>query len=456
MLILKTKQFFNPQMTFAMMLRLSPPPPHFLVFFFVSVFLAFAGCKRMPIDNIEGSFKPDEAKEWYYGVFKKSSEYLVGVSKVNKLPDWNNPSYRRTGNLEIIEFPLLSEKKSFGLLDKRISESEREDVVRGSLSRVAFIKSFNRIIDVREVNYVPEYNFLRSKGYDISDVTLGKSNLRFSGHIMVKTWAGDIVSTVKYTDGRYNGKLNFYGNRIDAQYKMTGGGGEPCEEICWFEQTCFYIKMGDTWIPTGTCTEWTNTGECWTVDCEDENYPNDCELYGVDCGSSGGSGHNPQNPDGECNMSVQDANNILNNTSGYEGSIISYSLGAQTTVEQKIIQPVNANWQFYSLSILPGFKPEWSARFTGKRYKNNLDEEDWKWEALSYSSFYQSGGILPPCTEAAVSVSSSVVINSSDKRYANAVLSYSVVLSIKCQLNTQFGPPKTGNNLPALFVANNP
>src|SRR5688572_17232388 len=78
----------------------------------ILTFTIIACQKNTSSDALDTVFDSADAKEWYYGTFKKSQEWLNYNAKENgvKSPDWNHGTYQKTGNLEIVEFPLIKVK----------------------------------------------------------------------------------------------------------------------------------------------------------------------------------------------------------------------------------------------------------------------------------------------------------------------------------------------------------
>lgn len=293
------------------MLCTSPPPRIWQLLALVFISFFFTTCKRLPVEyrsDAADKFSLNDAKEWYYGVFKKSAEWKQSAQKGKKLPDWNYGRYRKSGNLEIIEFPLIKNSKTFAVPSGRVTSNERTEIANSSLSRIAFIKIRGQGIVVREVDYIPDLAFLRSRGYDISNVSLGNNINGFSGQIRIKNWKGTFVSSFGLDSGRFTKRLTRIPEKDLLSLVQGRGGGEDCEitEYCDEEMYCTGWFVGDTFIPTGECTPWLPTDDCYyDMECDfgsgnDGIPPDDCELYGVDCDGGGGGGYDdtpPAQPD---------------------------------------------------------------------------------------------------------------------------------------------------------------
>src|SRR5688572_3722693 len=104
------------------------------VCFFI-LLLLLSGCKKTPGEPVASNkFSVASAKEWYYGVFRKSEEYRYwnGAEKGKKSPDWENGTLFKNGRLEIAEFPLIKTKKI--VLAPKSPEAER--IAEASLDRI--------------------------------------------------------------------------------------------------------------------------------------------------------------------------------------------------------------------------------------------------------------------------------------------------------------------------------
>ena len=77
-------------------------------------------------------------KEWYYGVFKKSNEWKGSGGK--QLPYWPKGVYKKVGNLEIVEFPLMKKSKDISIPADGLEDYNKIRIAEASLQRIAFIR----------------------------------------------------------------------------------------------------------------------------------------------------------------------------------------------------------------------------------------------------------------------------------------------------------------------------
>ena len=136
-------------------------------------------------------------------MFKKTDQYNKSVKrKDKKYPDQNNEYYRKIGYVEIIEFPLIKAKKQVSFVNSgKLNSAQAQRVLDASLTRAVFIKMGKDKIYLREIQYIPDYDYLERKGFDISDVDLRKGN-DFSGKVIIKTWDSEVLSMKILSNGK--------------------------------------------------------------------------------------------------------------------------------------------------------------------------------------------------------------------------------------------------------------
>ncbi|HUS00805.1 MAG TPA: glycosyl hydrolase 108 family protein [Chitinophagaceae bacterium] len=254
------------------------------------------------------------AKKWYNEFFKKSAEWASynsarnrtsGEANGKKEPDWEHGSYNKLGNLEIMEFPLFRSSTSFSLPAGSLTDEEKIKLAKASLSRIAFIKNDKNEITVREIDYIPEWQYLQKKNFDISNVMYGKTGEDFTGRIFVKNWNEDILSMSLVENGKITKKGSIKNANDTRLLRLAPGDGSgECQpmQVCVWRQTCIGWYSG-TVLLYESCGGWYNTGNCWI-----ENY----------CGGSGGSTGN------DCYPTTAPANARI------EGSITNESTGTAT------------------------------------------------------------------------------------------------------------------------------
>lgn len=168
--------------------------------------LLFSCQKEVSTSKESSVFNAAAAKEWYYAEFKKSAEWQGSALKGKKLPEWKSGYIGKIGNSQAVEFPLVTKTKSFPINpvseNRNLSQADIMRINNASISRIVFAKSSTGKIEVREVDYIPDWNYLVKYGFDISKISLLGPNFDFSGRVLIKKWDGSIVSSLIYKDGK--------------------------------------------------------------------------------------------------------------------------------------------------------------------------------------------------------------------------------------------------------------
>ncbi|MBL7702966.1 MAG: hypothetical protein JNM14_12000 [Ferruginibacter sp.] len=301
-----------------------------LFLFFIFIFM---GCQKDL--SFEGTVNPNKeftpafVKSWYNRTFSKTAEFKNYNQKENgkKQPNWKHGTYRKVGNIEILEFPLLKEKKSIAVKsEKGLTSADKKRISSASLKRISFIRVANGEIIIRELDYIPDWEYLKAKNFDISDVQLGKADNKFTGRIVTKKWSGEVLSERLLKDGKIKGTL-IKQQKASANNLLQCETWEYCTETEWCEME---------WVCNGDQCEYqfVEPENCWwEEECETEeicvfveddpdclgdcesscNYniseSCECQLYNIGCtgGSGGSGGNNGYNPN--------DAESILIDTS---------------------------------------------------------------------------------------------------------------------------------------------
>jgi len=259
------------------------------------VVLRIIGCKKNllydplytnPDLDISIGFDAKFVKEWYYGVFKKSATWKNSQLRGKQLPDWKNGIFHRVGNMEIVEYPLGKARTIVSVPSgKNLSSQEAKRIADACLVRIAFIKTPDNKVTVRELDYIPDEWYLKAHNYDITGMFSRNGNNRFSGRIITRNWNGEVLSYSRISEG----KLIAKGVKVQQPSKGSNTRNTlTCEiyEICEYERECEWTIIGDQW--ENVCGEWTPTGNCWTEEyCNNEDpceYMTEeecvCQVYG--------------------------------------------------------------------------------------------------------------------------------------------------------------------------------
>ena len=178
------------------------------------IFIALVGilaCNKDTDDVKSDIFTQASAEEWFNSTFKKSEEWQQNADSENKVPDWSNGTYLKKDSIEVFEFPLIENKATISVpADKTITSNETKKILDATLSRMVIIKTSTNEMIVRKLYYVPEYKYLLSKGYDISNVMFNKTNDDFTGLLITKKWNDEVLSYHQLENGKIEQMLVKY------------------------------------------------------------------------------------------------------------------------------------------------------------------------------------------------------------------------------------------------------
>ncbi|HEY0066410.1 MAG TPA: hypothetical protein VGB46_03580 [Flavisolibacter sp.] len=319
------------------------------------------GCRRnlpgpdqLLIDQNE--FTVPAVRQWYFQVFEKSQEWETAWAKGKKYPQWSKGTYQRIGNLEIWEFPLIKEKTKFLVRkDNSVTVAETRKIVDASFSRVLFIRNSAREIVVREVDYIPEWQYLKNQNFDVSMSGYGKAGDDFTGTLVVKDWNESVVSMRVLK----NGKITGYLSKPGTTYRNNANSSARTNAIeCHAVQYCMWYEdckvVGDQM--TDDCGEpYMDPNDCfYQEECTGEE-DDPCVLYGACGDEGGGDGDNPPQPD-PCSQAQPGANSAkeVSQTNSFQTSKQSIQAAASDGNEHAVTFGKDANGNVTSSSMSNG------------------------------------------------------------------------------------------------------
>lgn len=379
--------------------------------------------RRAPENAFDASF----VKEWYYGTFKKSAEWASSAQKGKKLPDWKHPIVGKIAGHDVIEFPLVEASKNFAL-PSSLNLADRQRLAGASISRIQFIRgTAPSDIRVREVDYIPDAEYARGKGYDISDQSVVQNNTDFTGTLVVKKWNGESLGLAEFKEGKFEKKGTILKGSLGNRPQT-----ETCTvtEFCIIQQDCILYIYADG-MTSNECSEWYNTGECWETEYCTGSEGDICELFNI-CEDGGGF-------ETECNRDCAEASAILAAITSQDLNEVEMNAGTASAPDPDgiIRKPVSPIWKFLRLNLGLGYFAEYSAFYSGVVFKTNSNATSWKWESLTFGNARRSAGNNPPCISTTLETTPASVIISPDKSDATHSLSYSVSVTAPCALGAE-------------------
>ena len=234
-----------------------------LLFTAIAVFMA---CRKtnqnesVAAAGLPAVFNAEAAKEWFYGTFKKSNEFLSVPIALDgkKLPDWDGGRYKKLGNTEMVEYPLVQQKKRVpvktttgGGIDARLAEA--------GITRAVLVKK-NGKTALRLVQWVPNAAYAQAKNYDISQNSLLNAESDFTGKVLITRWDGLFIKGYQMENGRKTKAITKMQNRFKRE-EETATPNTPINPDCtysyyaWAEQNCNIYTNGDD-ISIEVCSNW--------------------------------------------------------------------------------------------------------------------------------------------------------------------------------------------------------
>lgn len=445
----------------------------------------FFACKRTSdIQPSKDTFGVDQAKEWYYGYFKKSIYFkklnvnspFVGdfyktvssrtsntdAGNLKKSPKWGLAQSVTKNGLQIVEMPILYDITTI-LLPGTQSKSQgvKEQLANASLNKILFIKKPNGQIAIRLVTIVPTIDYATGKNFDISNNNATNLEDNFSGYMMVRKWDETPIKTLKILNG------NSYKN-VTIRKMMNNVQTETEQSPCYFEwvpkiyRTCAVAYQGDE--PDHECEEWDEvespTEGSWELneDCGSGGEQDDddlCLLFNIGCevdeedpcAMYGNCGDEEED---ECLQYKDDAMSIMNNA--LNSAILSNEITVgvsnnYTSVDEDGIlvenKEVPAHWNYYYINDTYMGQAQYTAHykvFLSKRNNNSEWLFSHKAQLLSYN---KTSGYIRPCFKVEHVLTETASNISNDKKSVSSTVTHTTESTFTCLGFVISVPPQT-------------
>ncbi|RYY97324.1 MAG: hypothetical protein EOO11_11200 [Chitinophagaceae bacterium] len=395
--------------------------------FALLVVLIVISCRRNLSEDVaappldDAAFTEATVKKWYVGSYKRTEAWRAAWAADKKFPVWTDAYvYKRPGQ-EMIEFPLRRQKTRLLVRNaSALTPVQARQVVSATVSRVLFIRQRNKEVAVRQVDYVPEWNYLERKGFDISSVRYGEAGNDFSGTMIVRDWSGNPLRMYQLRNGKVTRHVST--KRVPSGDKT--GAGRTAERTCEMVEYCMWyedcVVRGD--VITDECGEpYTDYSDCYVQEeCSGED-EDPCVTYGINCDDGGGGG-------GEDEVDYSCANGQKSNFDSEAGGASTASVddaGSSTAVDP-LTRNVARSW-----TCLNGFGG-WTLLSHETGVIKNVPFQGstrWEWESIAHNSITKNGSTLPGVS---VSYSQGVGTPHTSSLYASMALTFSVTYSFVC------------------------
>lgn len=282
----------------------------------LSLFVFVLACqKEISPDSLE--FNVGAAKEWWYGSFRKTTDYInidwdspiappIG-SSTKKYPNWKKAiAYKKSG-FNIVELPLFYNTNNIllpGMQDLN-NTTEGVRIAKTVIHKLLLIKKQNHSVAVRTCSIIPSPSYAQKMGYDISQINLNSIPSDFEGYLMIAKWELKLVNLIEIKSGKPVRKIRLVSKYIPI---LTNKTTETCASAMYVPQwhwVCAYVPTGDAIADQEYCQEighWYDSGgtyefppcndpgqnipgpleECMLTGNMDDCY---CLLWGIGCGN---------------------------------------------------------------------------------------------------------------------------------------------------------------------------
>jgi hypothetical protein len=407
--------------------------------------------------EVSTKFDDKAAKEWYYGTFKKSPEWKNSSTKGKQLPDWKKGVYKKIGNFEIVEFPLVKQNRSV-IMNANGSEQDKRRIAENTLDRIIFVKSNSGNISVRGIQFIPDIGYLANNNYDISKNTLGDIDSKFIGILSIRTWDDKEIVRNNFKDGKVTARsYPLSSAKISASSRIECNGVLITE---WYSDCDIHItgSQGDLLI-TVDCTPWAQTGNSWCFPDPDAappecSNPNSQECFCELIGGCDDPIPNPD-PDPDCNMSDTEAEDKLQSVTSEIFTNGTASSGGDTGPDPDghIKKPVTVQLHEIKYNYWGSYSSTYTLTFTGVIFKH-INNPTWKWESIQYNGIPNTSGSEPPCFSTSVTAAVAGPVISTDKTQASFISIVTANLAITCLFGIK--TKSMNDNINGIYLAGDP
>jgi hypothetical protein len=317
---------------------------HFL--FFPSIFclllLLYWSCTRIDYGYQRSKdFSVADAKEWWFGTFKKSGDYnyldpnslytpKLELGNNNwgiKDPSWLNAKAYSIGQIKVVELPLIYRKGVVIIPDGNpLSNADFVRTANSIVSKCLIIRLADGKIVVRVLQITPSFKHAKQKGFDVSENSSSFIQSDFDGYYMVRNWNESQVKNWRIQNGKKLGGFLFQKQTHSPRSQAVNIGGVGSHDSVGFDampqpwwvalnnainnqggfECTSYSTSGDQPQLPANCVTWTSTSgggsnniDLPEINLDDPNTFGDCagavnyeecfcQTYGLGCGGGNG------------------------------------------------------------------------------------------------------------------------------------------------------------------------
>jgi hypothetical protein len=182
----------------------------------ILIALVIYSCTKIDLNRDRNNSKPfsvSEAKEWWYGTFRKSDAYLAmdttspfypkpksfsAKEHSIKQPSWQRAKQYSYGRTIVIEFPLVYRAAKMLFFNKdRLTNVQLTKLMQATLMKGVILHKPNGSNIVYTVSVIPDWEYAQSHHFDISSFDFQNPDSSFSGWILTRTWDEKILTNYR-------------------------------------------------------------------------------------------------------------------------------------------------------------------------------------------------------------------------------------------------------------------
>ena len=315
-------------------------------------------------------------------------------SSEKRFPSWKNSLTKTSGKLTIIELPLYSSlTTSFVPVRAQETSLDRERIAGATVHKVLIIKNNEtHETHVRVLTIVPSVSYMKGNG----TAPLSYINLStiFSGFIYIRDWNENLISALKYDNGKRQIFDPFEKKEKNEMTLMSSSNCDGTWDVVGYREFCITVHQADEPDPCDDPSNWGSRpiiGFTVPGDCDYGEFLDPClGLSESDCDCLT-LGVCVDDDDGEtwteeeiCRETAETAVNTLANNSFTDD---------ETIAIQNIEQTANTRIKKYEWRILKSlgwYLFSWE-KGTHIKTNNSNPSQQWQWQSLEHQDIAMVG-----------------------------------------------------------------
>lgn len=269
------------------------------------------------------------------------TQIAVGIpnnewNPTTRFPSWKNAETKTFGNIIMIEMPLLTSYNLIAIPKKEGEhEADRERKANATTHRLIIIKNKQTSKNiVRILSIVPSSEYI--KNHFKTPLSFTNLSADFSGIILVRDWNENLISAIKYTNGKRHKFEPFPKQQNEEEISVYSSSNcDGTWDVVGYRQFCITVHNADEPDPCDDPSNWgsrpiigfTVPGDCdyggFYDPCMGMNMSDcDCLILGI-CSQDGNPDGDNWNEEELCLQTAETAANALANNATVSDELIS-------------------------------------------------------------------------------------------------------------------------------------